>query len=328
MKLARIASILVPLTVTAAACDKGNGGGEAAPPVVQPVAAPASASAPVQPARRDVARPHAMRAGMVGMFLRACDGLELKEAQTTQIDAIEKQLHDQARPSAGAMELSSALAAGIKAGKLDGAKLATLEADADKAADARRDAQAKALDDLHAALEPAQRKAVVDKLRQGFAAREAHRVEHADGGKPDAAQWTKRRLERMTSQLTLDAGQQKKVEALLGKTEHPMAPKGEGPDAAKVRMTALLDAFASDTFDAKKLDPGPVGRFKPSEGIARQADFLGKLLPILEPEQRDKLAATMARPRGPGMGRLGPEGDDPLSPPPFEPPGEAMPPLP
>lgn len=329
MKLARIASILVPLAVTSAACDKGNAGADTTSTAAQPVAAPASASAPVQPAHsahRELDRPRVMHAGMPGMFLRACDDLELKDAQKTQIDAIAKRLHDQVQPGAQRKEMSSTLAVGIKAGKLDTAKLTALEADADKAADARRDAQAQALDDLHAALEPAQRKAVVDKLRQGLAAREAHHAEHmGDAGKPDAAEFTKRRLVRMTKALDLDAAQRNKVEALLGKGEHAKGPNGAGPDAAKQRMTALLDAFASDTFDAKKLDAGPAGHFKPSEGIAHYADFLGKLLPILKPEQRDKLAAQIERPRGSWMGRPAGDMDDPMAPPPFEAPGEGEP---
>ena len=65
--------------------------------------------------------------------------------------------------------------------------------------------EAEALSGLYAALEPAQRKVLVDAVRAKQAAREAQFDAHLAGDAGAPAEWTKRRLDRMTAQLGLDA---------------------------------------------------------------------------------------------------------------------------
>jgi Spy/CpxP family protein refolding chaperone len=103
---------------------------------------------------------------------------------------------------------------------------------------------------------------------------------------PDAA----KRLEHLTKQLDLDAAQQKKVEALVAKDDHPAM------EEMKKHADAVLAAFEGDGFDAKKLEAAPAAAKK---GMAQHAQFVAGLLPILKPEQREKFAAGLEKsPRG------------------------------
>jgi hypothetical protein len=62
-------------------------------------------------------------------------------------------------------------------------------------------------------------------------------------------------------------------------------------------MDTLLAAFEKDAFDAKKLDLSATPGKKPTEGLDRQVKYLELLLPILTAGQRDRLAASIERPR-------------------------------
>ena len=67
------------------------------------------------------------------------------------------------------------------------------------------------------------------------------------------------------------------------------------------KQDALLTAFEADTFDAKKQDALKVDAKKMKEPLDRQEKFLGDLLAIAKPEQRDAIAKELDRKRG-GMG--------------------------
>lgn len=60
-------------------------------------------------------------------------------------------------------------------------------------------------------------------------------------------------------------------------------------------MAALLTAFESDTFDAETAVPAP--SVSPAdairEGIDQQIAFFSRLLPLLRPDQRAKLASSL-----------------------------------
>jgi Spy/CpxP family protein refolding chaperone len=190
---------------------------------------------------------------------------------------------------------------------MDAAKLTPLQAALEKAIQARKDKDSAALNALYAALEPEQRKAVVAAVRSKRAEREAHMQEKgAEGDKPAAADWNKKRLERMTKELDLDAGQQKKVEALLAKQEHPApATMDTMREEMKKRTDALLTAFEGSGFDATKMELWPTPEKKPGDAADKHVQYLSQLIPILKPEQREKLATRMENPpmaRGPRPG--------------------------
>lgn len=256
------------------------------------------------------------------MLLRMAREIELREAQKVAVEDIQKSLRtDDAPPGGDFKAIHAVMVAGVRAGKIDNAKLDALRAEAEKAAEARRDKENGALQRLHAALDAAQRKALVAAVR----AKQTERKERgprpmrggppapsASGAAPSASapaaapppagsapamtpvEWQKRRLEKLTKDLGLDADQQKKVDALLAKA----APKPPEMNAAreeqKKRAEALLAAFEQDVFDAKKLEQ-PTPPAKKDGAMSLHTQLLNDLLPILKPEQREKLAASMEK---------------------------------
>lgn len=223
-----------------------------------------------------------------------------------------------------AKELHTELVAGIKAGKIESTKLEPKYAALEKIASAEHDKEIAALNGLYGALDATQRKAVVTSIRAKQAKRDerlaAMKGGALDAGGPDGGRpnQSKIRIDRLTRGLELDADQQKKVEALAPKEDAKL------PDMQaemKKRTETLLTAFEKDGFDAKKADA-----FDPKKTRAAMEDetkLLTQILPVLKPEQREKLAVKMERgPTGPsphlpkrgGMGGhrplLEPEDDD------------------
>jgi len=245
------------------------------------------------------------------LFVAAQRLPDLKDEQKAKIDTAQKRAHDPSDTSArdamrtAGKEVHSELIVGVKAGKIDTAKLDAKYAAVEKALRALHENEAEALTSLHAALEPAQRKAVVAEVRAKQSAREERMAkradrDHADAGADGGAKVNhgKRRLDRLTRDLALDAEQEKKVAAIAPKDE----PKG-GPDRAeaKKRLEALLTAFEKDSFDAKKLDAFDAKKARaPMEDDTK---LLAQLVPILKPEQREKLASKMEHGGGPHGGR-------------------------
>jgi Spy/CpxP family protein refolding chaperone len=261
--------------------------------------------------------------GPSGMLFSAARSLGLPADQQKKIDDADKIVPPHGDPAAkdAAKELHTELIAGIKAGKIDTAKLEPKYAALDKIASAEHDKEAESLNALYAALDGTQRKAVVSSVRATQAKREERMFrkekEHGDGGAHDGgkAAGGKRNVERLTRGLDLDAEQQKKVDALAPKEE----PKGGPFDYAemKKRTEALLAAFEKDGFDAKKVEAFDAKKHRGA--LEEETKLLSQLLPILKPEQREKLAAKMEKgpsPHGgkrPGMGHrplTEPEEDD------------------
>lgn len=280
-------------------------------PTASASAAPAESAAPERRPRRD-------RAGLAGAMYAAAAELELPADKKAALDKLDDGLGggDPADPEAS-KALNAAMTEGVKAGKVELAKLEPSLAELDKAAAARKDAEIKALDALHEELDAAQRKALVESVKKRRAEREAR---FKDRGKPEPdkardEERAKRRLERLSGELGLDADQQKKVEPILAKhdpgREGPKA--GGGRDEMQKRMDALLAAFEKDTFSAAKLDFGADAK-RYREMAKKQAEYLNALLAVIKPEQRDKLAATLAdRARGPrGRGPWGPRPGRPM----------------
>jgi len=274
----------------------------AATATAEAVKAPVTAAAPAPTAAPTASADHGhgkwkgrRGGGLVGTMFRAAHDLELKDAQKATIEKLGADLHGAGAGQPSEMkEYHTALVAQVRAGKIETAKLDPLQAAAEKSMKARREKEAEALNGLYAALEPAQRKALVAAVR---AKQAAH--------KPDPAKaeaHAKERLAHLTKQLDLDAAQQKKVEPLLAKEAPPAAMQEE----MKKHADAVLGAFEGEGFDAKKLEPKtPPG----AGGMAAHVQFYVALLPILKPEQREKLAAGMDKPRGGEAG--GPTEEEP-----------------
>jgi len=268
---------------------------EAAAPA-DSASAPASAAASAEPPRPPIPR----NAGHAGLLLGATRSLDLRDPEKTKkLDDIAKSFGEGDGTRDEGKAISDELAAQVKAGKIDNTKLEPLYAALEKAAKEAHDKQVVALDGIYAALGPLERKTMVENIRKKTAARDAHDPKGHDAGAPSPADERKRLVEQMTKNLSLDEAQAKKVE--------PLVPVGEKKKLEDIRdeerkhLDALLTAFEKDGFSAKTLpfrDPKKLrGPFQD------QARFYGAFLPILKPEQREKLASNMAH-RG-GHGRPG-----------------------
>lgn len=309
----------------AVGCDDKKTGSSGAPSAsvsaAASTAAPASASVAVSAsASASVAQPERRRGhggGADDMLFAAAKAQELKPEQKTKIEDIEKKLGEPEHKNSGAKMVHDDLVAGIKAGKVDEAKLKTAYESVEKSVQTRHDDEATALTALHAALEPAQRKAIAADVKTKLTERASKFQKDKDPAKEKErlADKNKKRVAKMKKDLDLDEAQEKKVEALITKsTANPVDERAEHHKKAE----ALLTAFEKDTFDAKKLDlfagAGKTARAKMEHEIKQVTD----LVPILKPEQREKLAAQLEKKGGGkgshfgsrGHGRPDPSDDD------------------
>jgi hypothetical protein len=226
--------------------------------------------------------------------------LSLSPAKQDALDQIEASLNsDDDNIRASTKTFRTDLIAGIQAGKLDTLRLT---ADDDLIAKAMADhesREATSLDALYGLLDATQRATLVASVRSKQAEHESRmagwlKAKDADGGAPD---WSKKRLDRLTSDLALDPDQQRRVAATLAKVADPPSAAAmlSRWDDRKARAEALLDAFASESFDAKKLDLHILPGKTPHESMDHIVTFFARLLPILHADQRDKLATSLDR---------------------------------
>jgi len=285
-------------------CDQSSGGSAATPvasasaPLTAPQAS-ASASAAAKP------RQHFARHGGIAasLFRMAHDLPDLSQAQDESLGKIEATLKADDDGIRTAMKgFRTDLVAGVRAGKLDTAKLTGDDGTIDKAIADHQSKEADALDSLHSLLTPVQRPALVANVRAKQADHESHMSDwmQGKGGDGGTVDWTKKRLDKLTTDLTLDAGQQKQVAAILAKpTDVPNAAAMQARWAdRKAKMDALLTAFAGDSFDGKKLDLGMMPGKTAHEPMDHMVAYYTQLLTILHPDQRDKLATSMDKPFG------------------------------
>jgi Spy/CpxP family protein refolding chaperone len=223
MRLYRLVSGVLP-AASIVICQACHGGAkeEAAPT--------GSASATVASAAPDAAPPPrprtrvARHGGLASALFHDAHDLDLTPQEQDGLQPIEGTLKgddDAVRTAMRAFRTD--LSAGLKAGKLDTAKLTADDAVVDKAMAEHAANEGAALDQLHALLTPAQRSTLVTSIQTRQNERETRmmawlKTKEADGGAPD---WSKRRLDRLTAQLTLDAAQQKQVAAILTKAKDP-----------------------------------------------------------------------------------------------------------
>jgi Spy/CpxP family protein refolding chaperone len=201
----------------------------------------------------------------------------------------------------------SALAAGIRAGKVDATAIKPPSEDGFAAHQA---ASARALATLHATLTPEQRTALVAAVakrgEQGGhkdfgkdGARPPH-MEH--GGPPPGggAMGPMGPIGHMLEGLDLTKAQEDAIKAKL-EAQRPAAPSEADRAAMKAQhesmrtaMQAKLQTFASDSFDATAFVTPPQGMMKPAADHAeRFAADLTFITSILDAGQREKLAARI-----------------------------------
>lgn len=299
----RMLSLMFPIALVSvmAGCEDKTGGDVSKAPATAS-AVETSTAAAVKPSATASAEPkHARRErghhGPAMMMLRAARDLpDLKDAQKTALDKLDGEMKPSDTTRAALKDLHADLAAEIKAGKIDLAKLEPRFTAIDKAAQEHQEKEAEALNQLHATLDAAQRKALVAQIRAKQGEHDGEAKEHRGDKDAKGDDWSKRKLEHMTKELGLDDAQQKSVEAILAKSERMTPEQMQAHrDEMKKKMDALLTAFEADTFDAKKLDLSMMPGKKARDGAVRELTELSQIVPILKPEQREKLAAIIER---------------------------------
>jgi Spy/CpxP family protein refolding chaperone len=287
--------VLLALAVALVACHRDEG--EPSPPA----AVAATTEPPTDPLPPPAEAPHAprgpRRSGLAGMIFHAAHDLTLTDGEKAALDELEGPLRAADEEAKGASRgLQSAVVAGIRAGKLDAAKIRAGYAVVDAAAKDRAGRQAEALAGLHALIGTAQRAELTLAVRARLA---AHSLRPPDAPEDEASDWTRRRLDRLTDDLDLDDAQRRRVADLLARSALP------GPEALKARRDeanaraeAILRAFShDDAFDAGALGLGAGSDRSPHELVEREVTFLGRLVGVLKPAQRERLATSRERPR-------------------------------
>jgi Spy/CpxP family protein refolding chaperone len=286
------------------ACDHdSNGGGEApsasasasaahsavavSPPAPTGSAQTVGVDDPVNESLRDYHRHH--HAGLVAFISMAIDTLGLDEAKKAQIATIQSDLRAKAGPARDAEhDLLSTLADGVAAGKIDTAKVDVAVEKVATASAGMHAASADAMTQLHDALSPAERAALVDKVKAHWEVWHKVNVDEKGGSKEKGAH-----LDKLTELLSLTPDQVTKITAALA-TDAPVTPKND-PKAEDSHIQAFATAFTADKFDPKSLAPsatasaGHVAR----HGGARLARFYEAVTPVLTPAQRTTLAARI-----------------------------------
>jgi Spy/CpxP family protein refolding chaperone len=227
--------------------------------------------------------------GFAGFVISSIETLGIGADQQAAVDAVRKEFRTKMKPLREANgAVLQLLADGIAAGTMDKGKVDAAVGRAGMASAGLQGALPSLLNQLHAALRPEQRVALVDKIDAHWAAwRDVNSGDHAaDGTKPD------RRLNHLAKEYGLTSDQIDKVRATLDASKDTKKPF----DAAAVEtyVKAFDTAFIEDAFDAKKLPgAGPDSAHVVSWGAERMAWFYEALAPVLTADQRPQVAEKL-----------------------------------
>lgn len=226
---------------------------------------------------------HHHRGGVTMFVAMSLDTLGLPPEQEAVVAKIQDDLFARMEPTRlGERAVLDTLADGIAVGAVDRVKLDTAITQLAGASGAVHDATAEALNQLHAALTPAQRGALVDKVLAHWNVSRQGEDEGAGKGRHDA------HLAELGAAFGLSADQSARISASF-RAGLPAVP---APDVGA--HLQRLDAFRGEVFDVRTL-PGGAGANAElaRRGALRMARFYEAVATVLTPEQRAKLARTL-----------------------------------
>jgi Spy/CpxP family protein refolding chaperone len=277
----------IAATLAAGTAMAGCGGGAASN-------APASAPTSAQPAEQDEIAAglsemhrHHHHGGVTMLIALSVDTLGISPEQKSAVEKARAELRTSMEPARAAEQsLHAQLADGIAVGNIDQAKVDAALSQLTSAAAGVHDATIAALNELHAALTPAQRSALVDKVEAHW---EVWQKANADEERSATGQPRREgHLARLAGELGLTQEQIDKIHATLaggGK------PQRLDPQEIASHLHAFGEAFRSDAFDAKALTTaGSADAHLAGAGAARMARFYEAVTPALTADQRAKLA--------------------------------------
>jgi Spy/CpxP family protein refolding chaperone len=264
------------------------------PPPMPPPPPPTAGIAGGQPqaaAERPAARMHHRDAA--GLLLKIAGDMPITDPQRAKLSTLEGDLETTGQTIASSFQmLRMDLAEQVRRGAIDTAKVQADESAATSAIQAHVNREIDALDALHAMLDPTGRGDLVMRARSQKAGQAGEAAHEGKTGESLSD-----RLNRLTRELDLDPDQRSRVSAMLASEPGANMPHvTEG----RQRLDAILDAFPSDSFDARPILE-PAASTVPvmvREHVDHKVAFLTQLVPILRQDQRDKLASHLETGRG------------------------------
>jgi Spy/CpxP family protein refolding chaperone len=276
MRTSTLSLVLLVLPGAALACNHAS-----APPPAVPVDV-------VDEAADDVTEhdSHHHYGGLAMLVAMSLDTLGIDPAQLPAVDDVRRDLYERMEPARAAERaLLQALADGVAADLIDSARVEDALSRLASATTGLSERTATDLSQLHSILRPEQRAALVDKV-------DAHWTlwQRANGEDPSGAEKRRGRLDKLTIELELTPAQVEKVRAGI-----EAAREGSRPMAFE-EIEARVHAF--EAFRGESFDPTPLASDAPSVhlaswGAARMARFFETLSPVLDTDQRSKLAGIL-----------------------------------
>ncbi|HEY2031864.1 MAG TPA: hypothetical protein VGH20_21885 [Myxococcales bacterium] len=222
--------------------------------------------------------------GGVMMFISmSLDTLGSDPQKADQVKQIQSTLRQQMRPARDAeRNVLSALADGVASGQVDSARLtAAVDQEATEAA-AVHEASLDALNQLHQILSPAEREALVGKVRAHFEVWQ--KVNAGDDGKGPHSH-----LDHLARVLSLSPDQVDRISSSLRSN----GGRPEAGSGMEQRVQAFETAFESDSFDAHSLQANRPDRTQFASPAERMVHFYQAVTQVLTPEQRQTLAGRL-----------------------------------
>ncbi len=206
--------------------------------------------------------------------------------QKTKLAAVRSTLDASLAPIRAAhAELDEALAKSLEAGAVDTAAIDAAQAKLEAAEKAAVPAIQQAANDLHATLDATQRAALVDAMRAQF----HDKMKDHKGGHRE-------HLEKIANELGLTDAQRDAIKSAMHAKFGEMHKDGDHEKwgEMRTRMQAQVDAFKSDTYDAKALGVGEHPMMGGKGPFAARGRALVEVsIPVLTPAQRTQLAAKL-----------------------------------
>ncbi|HEY2736000.1 MAG TPA: periplasmic heavy metal sensor [Polyangiales bacterium] len=234
---------------------------------------------------------HHHHGGVTLLVALSVDTLGAPPAQQATLEQISADLRAKMEPARVAEQtVHNLLADGIAAGSIDRAKVDAALAEVTSAAAAVHDATDDTLNQLHAALTPPQRAALVDKVEAHWdvwlrANTEPSTQSPAPHGKRDP-------LVALASEVGLSQDQVEKIRTQL--TAADKAAEPFDPQDVIAHLRSFGNAFRADTFDAKTItSSSAVDARLAKYGTGRMVRFYEAVASVLTPDQRAKVAAIL-----------------------------------
>lgn len=223
--------------------------------------------------------------GALLFIAMSVDTLGVSPEQRATVDKISTDLRAALAPARTAEQnLEVQLADGLAAGTFDRAKIDTAVAQVAAAAATAHDGATTALNNLHAALTPPQRAALVDKVESHWAVWQKANTDAGDKGDGD-------HLAALAKDLELTPEQVTKIRAGLGDSARNQRLD---PQEMSAHVQAFGEAFRGDSFDATKAPAADsANQHLAGWGAAHLARFFEAVSPVLAADQRAELVAQL-----------------------------------